>query len=391
METAELLEIIARGEDSKHQFKVDVTNAQSLASEIVAFANSGGGHLVIGVQDDGTIDGVPRMYKGTATTRDWLEQVVPDLVSYPLQDFRVHEVEPDESSLIPSDHVVIVIDIGDSMQAPHQSAITKIYHHRSGGRSLPAPHHFLEMLRGREAYPSQRIAYSWLNFVIAPWLRVLDREREALTNQTIEWDRFSKTLRWLTKLSPSSAVEIQFLRSYEAIQESIASHDLGLVSLRGEVERLFEYIKRDSLLADAYDKAISSESIKEMRRRNPYPDSRYGASNPEMLQGLFGTMSKEEQLALLAEYAINRRSDLPATEILNPLWNTHGTSFRNLLNRYPINEGRDIVRKAIETQAQNVAELTTLIEETRHELSFKYGEPYEDLTLMRTADGSRFQ
>jgi ATP-dependent DNA helicase RecG len=55
LETVELLEIAARGEDSRHQFKDDVTNAASLASEMVAFANSGGGRIFIGVADDGTI------------------------------------------------------------------------------------------------------------------------------------------------------------------------------------------------------------------------------------------------------------------------------------------------------------------------------------------------
>ena len=55
MEPAELLEIVARGEDSRHQFKVEVTNAASLAAEIVAFANSGGGRIFIGVTNDGII------------------------------------------------------------------------------------------------------------------------------------------------------------------------------------------------------------------------------------------------------------------------------------------------------------------------------------------------
>jgi 1,2-phenylacetyl-CoA epoxidase PaaB subunit len=39
----ELLEIAARGEDSRHQFKADFTNAASMAAEIVALANSDGG------------------------------------------------------------------------------------------------------------------------------------------------------------------------------------------------------------------------------------------------------------------------------------------------------------------------------------------------------------
>ncbi len=57
METTELLGIAARGEDSRHQFKEDVTNTNSLAAEIAAFANSGGGRLFLGVTNYGTIRG----------------------------------------------------------------------------------------------------------------------------------------------------------------------------------------------------------------------------------------------------------------------------------------------------------------------------------------------
>ncbi len=51
MEISELIEIIARGEDSKTQFKVNITNKDSLAAEITAFSNSGGGRIIIGVDD----------------------------------------------------------------------------------------------------------------------------------------------------------------------------------------------------------------------------------------------------------------------------------------------------------------------------------------------------
>jgi ATP-dependent DNA helicase RecG len=58
MEAAELLAILARGEDSRHQFKRDMTNADSVAAELAAFANSGGGQLFVGVNDNGTIAGL---------------------------------------------------------------------------------------------------------------------------------------------------------------------------------------------------------------------------------------------------------------------------------------------------------------------------------------------
>lgn len=51
MEITELIEIIDRGEDSKHQYKANIHNIDSLAAEIVAFSNSGGGKIIIGVED----------------------------------------------------------------------------------------------------------------------------------------------------------------------------------------------------------------------------------------------------------------------------------------------------------------------------------------------------
>lgn len=58
METTELIDILSRGEDSRHQFKADITNADALAAEIVAFSNTSGGRIFIGVNDDGSVRGL---------------------------------------------------------------------------------------------------------------------------------------------------------------------------------------------------------------------------------------------------------------------------------------------------------------------------------------------
>ena len=60
MEAIELIELISRGEDSRTQFKQsqDVINAKSLAGEMVAFANSKGGRILIGVDDTGSVIGL---------------------------------------------------------------------------------------------------------------------------------------------------------------------------------------------------------------------------------------------------------------------------------------------------------------------------------------------
>jgi predicted HTH transcriptional regulator len=60
MNSKELFAIIARDEDSKHQFKSNVISDISLAAEMVAFSNTQGGMLMIGVADDGSIAGLNR-------------------------------------------------------------------------------------------------------------------------------------------------------------------------------------------------------------------------------------------------------------------------------------------------------------------------------------------
>jgi ATP-dependent DNA helicase RecG len=49
---------IALGEDSTRQFKRDVTNSDALAAEMAAFANSEGGTIFLGIDDNGTTPGL---------------------------------------------------------------------------------------------------------------------------------------------------------------------------------------------------------------------------------------------------------------------------------------------------------------------------------------------
>lgn len=58
MRRQELKEIIADGESFTVEFKRKVTSPEKIAREIIAFANSSGGKLIIGVDDDKKVVGV---------------------------------------------------------------------------------------------------------------------------------------------------------------------------------------------------------------------------------------------------------------------------------------------------------------------------------------------
>ena len=54
----EILFDLALGEDQRHEFKRMVDNPESVAGEVVAFANSDGGILYLGVDDSGQLIGL---------------------------------------------------------------------------------------------------------------------------------------------------------------------------------------------------------------------------------------------------------------------------------------------------------------------------------------------
>jgi len=58
MTLEEVKRLVLRGEGRYLEFKRRVPEPERLAKEVVAFANSGGGRLFLGVDDDGTIVGV---------------------------------------------------------------------------------------------------------------------------------------------------------------------------------------------------------------------------------------------------------------------------------------------------------------------------------------------
>ncbi|RKZ54879.1 MAG: transcriptional regulator, partial [Candidatus Parabeggiatoa sp. nov. 3] len=76
----ELQQILARGEDSQYQFKQNITNADSLAAEMVAMAN--GGKIIIGVNDNGEVTGLSS--KDIRRLNQLISNVASDFIKPPI-------------------------------------------------------------------------------------------------------------------------------------------------------------------------------------------------------------------------------------------------------------------------------------------------------------------
>ncbi len=111
MEAIELIELINLGEDTRTQFKrsQDVTNAKSLAGEMVAFANRKGGRILIGVDDTGSITGL---------SSDDIRRI-NKLISNTATDCVRPSINPETENVSVGGKLVMVVTVPEGVSKPY--------------------------------------------------------------------------------------------------------------------------------------------------------------------------------------------------------------------------------------------------------------------------------
>lgn len=110
MDLKELKEVISRGEDSRHQFKEDIRNGDSLAAEMVAFSNSRGGYIFIGVSNKGDLIGL------SSKDVDRINQLISNSAS---QHVKSPIAIYTENISVETSRVVIVLAIPEGIDKPY--------------------------------------------------------------------------------------------------------------------------------------------------------------------------------------------------------------------------------------------------------------------------------
>lgn len=110
MDLSDLKTVILRGEDSRHQFKEDIRNGDSLAAEMVAFSNSRGGYIFIGVSNKGDLVGLSSM------DVDRINQLISNSASQHVKSpITIHT----ENISVRADRVVIVLTVPEGIDKPY--------------------------------------------------------------------------------------------------------------------------------------------------------------------------------------------------------------------------------------------------------------------------------
>jgi len=147
MRRHELREIIAGGESSTVEFKRKFTTSEKIAREIIALANTAGGYLIVGVDDDGSIIGVVSEKEEADQVLTASHAIVPPLEL----DIEVVEIEYKD---------VIVVHIPNSEHKPHRLISddpTERPHERKayirqGENSVTASKEMARVLAGQSPY-----------------------------------------------------------------------------------------------------------------------------------------------------------------------------------------------------------------------------------------------
>jgi Putative DNA-binding domain len=136
-------------EDDSHEYKSSSTPQPKLASELgvaaSAFWNSGGGLLVVGVDDSGRVDGGIDAFVGRTPLRDWVDRAVAAVV--PTAKYTVVTLSDSVIDIAPG-RCVLLVAFEESSIPPHM-APDKRYYIRAGAHGDPASAYMVEALIAR--------------------------------------------------------------------------------------------------------------------------------------------------------------------------------------------------------------------------------------------------
>lgn len=138
----ELRELVRRGENKHVEFKLKTNHPEKIIREVVAFANSDGGQLIIGVGDDRSIKGLK-----FADEDEFILRRAIDRYIFPAIEYEVKRVE------VEREREVLIFHIPPSPLKPHYVDLDGILENRRAyvrveDRSVQASREMREILKG---------------------------------------------------------------------------------------------------------------------------------------------------------------------------------------------------------------------------------------------------
>lgn len=196
---ADLKKLVSHGEGLRLEFKFKAKYPEKIIREMVAFANTKGGQLLVGVDDDGSLNGLKFADEEEyVLVREIEREVSPDL------DYGIERVR------LLNENEVLIFHIPESENKPYKAA-NKVYV-RHKDRTIQASKEIREILKGLKKGKSLRFNYG-------------DKESKLMTylteNPSITLDSFAQLCN-IPKKQASRTLVLMVLTnvlSYEARED----------------------------------------------------------------------------------------------------------------------------------------------------------------------------
>ncbi len=143
MNRRQLINLIENGENLNVEFKQRFSDYEKISKEIIAFANTNGGYIIFGIDDNGKTYGVE-------SEKETVELVKETINNYcePKLDFGIYYIELDHKE-------IVVLEIPESKNKPHRIQDYKNHldlneaqvYIRVNDKSLPASKEMIKLLQ----------------------------------------------------------------------------------------------------------------------------------------------------------------------------------------------------------------------------------------------------
>ncbi len=239
MDIEELFEKVERGEDLHTEFKEYLPNNEDLAKEIVAFANTDGGQIIIGVSNNGQIIGVSNL----------------DEVLRKVDDVAYNRCEPPITVLSETvkveDKYVVVINVPKGDQRPYRTN-SGFFYIRSGSRVRQASRE--ELLRLFQA--TESIFYDEIEIAKSSF-------------DDIDIDYFEKFMERFYGFKPEEEQIFNYLKNLKIITERRRPTLAGLLFFGINPQDYLPYAKITAAYIDGEDISVPPADKKDFKGKIP--------------------------------------------------------------------------------------------------------------------------
>jgi predicted HTH transcriptional regulator len=149
----ELKELVRHGENKYIEFKLKTTHPEKIVREMVAFANTDGGKLIVGVADDKSLKGLKFPDEDEFILQRAIEKYIYPAINYSLERLTVE-----------GEREVLIYNIPKSLLKPHYVDLDGILENRRvyvrvADRSVQASREMREILKGERKGLNIRFQY----------------------------------------------------------------------------------------------------------------------------------------------------------------------------------------------------------------------------------------